>query len=327
MKLRLFSLFLALALLFSLVGCTAQPLPTETSATTLPPTTEAPAEASDTPLYWQVSGNGYEGAFYLLGSIHVSDGIAYPDSLLDAFARCDTLAVESDVLALEQNMTAMMEMMQQMLYTDGSTISDHLDTQTYESARQLLRQLGIYDASYDYYIPIFWSQLISSALLERTCYSSSNGVDRYFLTLAKTQEKQIVEVEGYLDVYTALSDLSEQTQIYMLEQAVADAQIEDYESSVTSLLEAWRHGDEQELLSLLFIDAEDGYSDQEESCLGEYNRALVSKRNSNMAQKALAYLSEGKNVFFVVGLAHMLGSGGIIDLLREQGYSVTAVEY
>lgn len=56
------------------------------------------------PLFWQVSGNGYSGSFYLLGSIHVSDGLTYPQELLDAYAACDTLAVESDVLALEADL-------------------------------------------------------------------------------------------------------------------------------------------------------------------------------------------------------------------------------
>lgn len=56
-------------------------------------------------------GNGYSGSFYLLGSIHVSDGLTYPQELLDAYAACDTLAVESDVLALEADLSAQVEMM------------------------------------------------------------------------------------------------------------------------------------------------------------------------------------------------------------------------
>lgn len=332
MKNRLFALLLAVAMLFCLTACginsqsTDPPITsTEPSGTTSP--TSTPNANSDTPLYWRVTGNGYEGEFYLLGSIHVSDGIEYPQELLDAFDRCDALAVESDVLALENDATAQVEMVKRMLYLDGSTISQHIDADTYESAKQVLQQFGAYSDALDYYIPAFWSQLISNLMLANTRYSSGEGVDRYFLTLAKEREKTILEVEEYLDVYEALAGLSEQTQVYVLRQAVADCDVENYESTVTSLLSAWKRGDETELLDLIFEDTEDLPALKEDSAPLEYNMALVTNRNKTMARAALGYLQAGQNVFFVVGLAHMLGNDGIIALLRAQGYTVTPVEY
>ena len=110
---RTLAMLLALALLL-LCACSAAPEPTQ-------PAAEPPVETAETlpdhaaqddaasepaqPLFWQVSGNGYSGSFYLLGSIHVSDGLTYPQELLDAYAACDTLAVESDVLALEADLS------------------------------------------------------------------------------------------------------------------------------------------------------------------------------------------------------------------------------
>lgn len=333
MKYRILALLLAVATLVCLTSCginsasTAPPTlgSEEPSGTTAP--TGAPNLQSDTPLYWRVTGNGYEGEFYLLGSIHVSDGIDYPQELLDAFDRCDALAVESDVIALENDATAQVEMIKRMLYLDGSTISQHIDAETYEAAKAILQQYAAYSDALDYYIPVFWSQLISNLLLVNTRYSSSEGVDRYFLNLAKERGKTVLEVEEYLDVYEALSGLSEQTQIYVLRQAIADCDVESYEQTVTSLLSAWRRGNEKELLGLIFEDSEADYTAQEQRYLEEYNTALVGNRNRTMAQAALQYLQSGKSVFFVVGLAHMLGNEGIIALLRAQGYTVTAAEY
>ena len=42
-----------------------------------------------------------------------------------------------------------------------------------------------------------------------------------------------------------------------------------------------------------------------------------------MADAAESYVKRGMNVFLVVGSAHMLGSGGIVELLRARGYEVT----
>ena len=116
---RTLAMLLALALQL-LCACSAAPEPTQ-------PAAEPPVETAETlpdhaaqddaasepaqPLFWQVSGNGYSGSFNLHGSIHVSDGLTYPQELLDAYAACDTLAVESDVLALEADLSAQVEMM------------------------------------------------------------------------------------------------------------------------------------------------------------------------------------------------------------------------
>ena len=91
---RTLAMLLALALLL-LCACSAAPEPTQPAAEppvetaeTLPDHTAQDDAASEPaqPLFWQVSGNGYSGSFYLLGSIHVSDGLTYPQELLDAYA-------------------------------------------------------------------------------------------------------------------------------------------------------------------------------------------------------------------------------------------------
>ena len=38
-------------------------------------------------------------------------------------------------------------------------------------------------------------------------------------------------------------------------------------------------------------------------------------------------LNEGKDVFYVVGAAHMGGKKGIISLLEQRGYTVEKIEY
>lgn len=54
-----------------------------------------------TPLMWRVSGNGFGGSFYLLGSIHVGleDTNLYPDEVYDAYNSCEYLAVERILLS------------------------------------------------------------------------------------------------------------------------------------------------------------------------------------------------------------------------------------
>lgn len=48
---------------------------------------------------------------------------------------------------------------------------------------------------------------------------------------------------------------------------------------------------------------------------------MLYDRNKNMAKAAEDLMSQGKNVFYVVGAAHYAGEGGIIDLLERRLHS------
>lgn len=291
---RPLAMLLALALLL-LCACSAAPEPTQ-------PAAEPPVETAETlpdhaaqddaasepaqPLFWQVSGNGYSGSFYLLGSIHVSDGLTYPQELLDAYAACDTLAVESDVLALEADLSAQVEMMRCLVYTDGTTIDAHLDAQTYADAKQVLTDLGGYQTMLDHYMPIFWYLLAGNLALAQTRFSPDGGVDRYFLQMAKADGTEILEVEQYTDVYRALGALSEETQVYALQQAIRPEVLAATEEDAAALLDAWCSGDEAAIIDLLEAEPDEPLTPEEEAAAEEFGRTLVTDRNAVMIRAA-----------------------------------------
>jgi hypothetical protein len=49
---------------------------------------------------------------------------------------------------------------------------------------------------------------------------------------------------------------------------------------------------------------------------------LVSRRNRTMAAKIEEFLNKGETYFIVVGAAHLVGKDGILERLKEKGYSV-----
>src|SRR5262245_22495748 len=56
-----------------------------------------------------------------------------------------------------------------------------------------------------------------------------------------------------------------------------------------------------------------------------YKQGLLGQRNLHMRDSALLYLAEGE-AFIAVGALHLSGRTGLVSLLREAGYTVTAVE-
>ena len=53
-----------------------------------------------------------------------------------------------------------------------------------------------------------------------------------------------------------------------------------------------------------------------------FNDQLLHQRNASMAEKAEEYLQSGQTCFYVVGVAHMLGTDGIVARLMQKGYTV-----
>jgi uncharacterized protein YbaP (TraB family) len=52
---------------------------------------------------------------------------------------------------------------------------------------------------------------------------------------------------------------------------------------------------------------------------------VLLERNRNMVARMLGALGQG-DALVVVGAAHLPGQGGIVDLLRQQGYKITMVD-
>lgn len=336
---RIVSLVLLLCLAFSLAACTGtteNPTTEPQRQTTAQPTTEQePQGEVSTPLFWKVSGNGYEGEFYLLGSIHVGtdDTNNYPKQILDAFEKCAALAVEGDIVEIEKDTAALIESMKPFVYSDGTTIKDHIDKELYDDAVALMTELGIYNFAMDYYKPTFWDSMISSMLADMSKnYKIDNGVDRWFLNKAKKTNKDIIELEDYKKTYADEAALSDKTQELILESDVhgfeTDDYVKEYEESIKKLFDAWKKGDLTKMEEILFTEADESeYTEEEIKCAEEYNKFIMTDRNAEMVKKALDFLKNGKSVFYVVGEAHMLGDDGLVNKLTEAGYTVELVKF
>jgi len=51
---------------------------------------------------------------------------------------------------------------------------------------------------------------------------------------------------------------------------------------------------------------------------------VITDRNKVMAERAKPYLDKGRTMI-AVGAAHLPGDDGLVELLRRQGFTVTAV--
>lgn len=311
----------------STTAATEPSVPETTVPTTEPAVTE-PTESTITPLLYKVTDSEGNVA-WLFGSIHVGQEFFYPlpDYVLDAYASSDALAVEFDIVSFESDINAQIEALQSMVYADGTTIVDHISEELYNDAKDVLKKYGMYSSALDYYCPAMWSSFIDSAMIAEMGVDTSLGIDLHFLNRAHEEGKTILDVESAAFQYGMMAGYSEELQAMLLESSVASADlVEESKADLMQLVDAWATGNETEFDAL--INAEEEFeSPEEEALYAEYQNAMITQRNLNMADFAEDALKSGEEVFIVVGAAHIVGAGAMAELLAQRGYTVEIVRY
>ena len=101
--------------------------------------------------------------------------------------------------------------------------------------------------------------------------------------------------------------------------------IEKQAHQLKDLYEKWKSG----TITEKDVNGEDfdksQLTEEEKAAFEEYNNALLTDRNKGMTEKLTGYMKSGKTVMLVVGTAHFLGDDGIIQLLKNQGFTVTQI--
>ncbi len=334
---KLLALLLALALCLSMAACVTETEPdniddkptTETTEETKEDTPEDPTQPEaegSTPLLYKVTGAD-GGIVWLFGSVHVGIDEMYPlpDYVLDAYNEADALAVECDVIAAQEDLDKMTALMQNMIYQDGTTISDHIDPELYEAAVEILKENHTYMNMLDYYYPVMWYSFIDSFMYADFGYDAQTGIDMTLLNMAKDEEKTILEVESVEFQYNMLASFSPELQEALLQEAVDTYGSPQVKVYMDNLLKSWCEGDEATLLIYLEEENSESPDPEMQKLLEEFNTAMETDRNIAMADYAENILKSEDKVFICVGMAHILGEGAMVDLLQQRGYTVEAV--
>lgn len=277
------------------------------------------------PLMWIVR-DGEGGCLYLMGTIHVGDERMerLPGKVTKTLDACDYLAVEFDILESEKNTEAMLEMMQSMVYTDGTTIKDHIDSDIYEKAKGILEEKGLYNSALDYYMPIMWQQFVSESFMQGSSLKTEYGADRALIKYANDNGIGVLDIESAKLQLDMMKSFSPQTQEYLLGSSVMTTE-QMYNKSLKMMYESWVSGDLETLEALTASDgglSEIIMDEENKALMEEYNEKMLTIRNKNMALAAERYIDGGATVLLAVGTAHMFGENGIISLLEDKGYTV-----
>lgn len=274
------------------------------------PTLEAPRSevAPRGPVFLWRADVG-EATLHLLGSVHVARADLYPlDARIEAaFAKSDVLVLE---LALDEaaQLGAAQRMMELGRLEPGVRLADVVQPATYELLVQTQERNGMSLFGLRGFRPWFVALGLTTQALEREGFSASHGIDEHFRRQAQGH-KRIVALETVDEQLALFSGLSRDAEEHLLRQTLEE--LDNYGAELDGTFEAWSAGDAEAIDRLMIGPMRAEYP--------ALFAQLFTKRNEKMVQKLLELAKAPGRYFVVVGAGHLVGSSGIVDLLRSRG--------
>ncbi|XAZ23210.1 TraB/GumN family protein [Sinorhizobium sp. B11] len=288
---------------------------------------EAVKEADATPngkgIFWQIEKPGLKPS-WLLGTMHVTDPrvLSLPPRAQEAHDGADTIVIESDEILDEKKATASLLMRPDlMMFTDGTTIEKLLSPEDYTRLEDGLKQRGIPLSAVSRMRP--W--MIASAVALPACEMArkAKGVqflDQKIAADAAAEGKQVKGLETLAEQLQAMAELPTEFHLKsLIETLELGAKMNDVVETMTDI---YLSGDIGMTMPMLKTVTPEG--SEEDSDYAAFEQRIILDRNKVMAERAAPILANG-NVFMAVGALHLPGKEGVIELLRQQGFTVTAV--
>lgn len=273
------------------------------------------------PPFFKVADKETGGVVYMLGTMHVgTEETVYPDKIYKALDDSDVLAVELDLQRLEADTEELTAAMQLMMLK-GTTAAAYIG-EDYAEIRDWFVEKGLYNWSFNYYIPAVWSSMLSTKIAEDAGLSTELGTDRMLLTYAKEHDKDIYEIETAAEQYQINANEGKELQIYMLLETVRT----DYDVQIQQMKElysVWANGSITELENIL---ASDNPPEELAEQYGRFYFEMYENRQRKMADYVIGELENGKKTFVAVGALHYAAEPDIIDFLEQAGYTVERID-
>ncbi len=259
-------------------------------------------------MFWKVSDE--DSSVYLLGSMHFGKKEFFPmDKVVeDAFTQSDLLAVEVDMLNVDQMMIQQM-IASKGIYMDGTTIKDHISPETYELLVEYFTALNAPMQQINMMKPGLINISIVQNESMKAGLNAEYGIDVHFLNRANEMNKEIVELEGIEGQIELLFSSDESSSEGLLRKSLVEA--ENYKEQLNSLADIWQRGDAQ-AMKAYFTNFE---TKEEEA----YIKSLFGDRDTKMTAKIEDMLAQNKTAFVIVGAGHYVNDTGIIRRLLDSG--------
>lgn len=310
MKNYLKSSALSLAVLMGLSACAPADKETHSAANA----SIANAEAhSAGPALWRLEDA--DTVVYLFGTVHVlKPEMEWETATFrNAFAQSDVIYQEADISPeIQSQLGAVLPGL--AFFSDGRTLREVLNDADEKEVQEAADIVGLQMLTVDRMQPWFAAISLTQMHMVKTGYRADSGVEKVITDMAKKTDKPIRYLETAEMQLRMLAGLPEDSQIEFL---VAGAKaIEDTPEMLDELVDDWVEGDIDGIADLM----------SDEDAVGDrvvYD-AMLTNRNRTWTREIQKLMDDEEGTFMIaVGAAHLAGADSVIQMLEDQGETVT----
>lgn len=279
------------------------------------------AISSNAQILYKVSGNGAKGDSYVMGTHHLA-----PISILDslesfnsAINSVDAVYGEIDQSEMNSPQTQQKMMMAAMAPTD-STLSKVFTKEQFDSIDNVLKKYSGGQAALNMLepmIPTLVSQQLA-ILINMQVIPNFNPMQQLDTHVKAIGAQAGKEVNGFETVEFQINVLFGDPISKQAEDLLESIRKEDMMKSFSfDLYNAYMTQDIEKVRQLM-IDPDLGLEPEDEA-------KMLTNRNINWVNQLKTILPQ-KSVFVCVGAGHLPGENGVLNLLRQAGYTITPVK-
>lgn len=273
---------------------------------------EAPAKGNS--LLWRVSGNGLEKPSYLYGTVHIicSEDAALSENFKKIIRKADAVYFEVDM----DDMTEMMSSIDHMKMRGDTTLELLLSESDFEKVKQYVEDNSsmLPFSELKKFLPILVSTILAEQVMD--C-EESTGIEELIMKQAKKIKKPIHGMESSAYQFSLMDSIPYAEQAKELVVFVDSAEKEgSLKAEMDKFYDAYLEQN---------MDKVEKITMEMDCTLIKYADMLLYNRNRNWVVKLKKLMPE-KSVVVAVGAGHLPGKNGLIDLLKKEGYEVTALE-
>ncbi len=272
-------------------------------------------------ILYKVSGNGAKGESYVMGTHHLAP-ISILDSLENfksALNSVDAVYGEIDQSEMNSPQTQQKMMMKAMAPSD-STLSKVFTKEQYDSIDNVLKKYSGGQAALNMLepmIPTLVSQQLT-ILINMQVIPNFNPMQQLDTHVKAIGAQAGKEVNGFETVEFQINVLFGDPISKQAEDLLESIRKEDMMKSFSFDLYNAYMTQNIDKVHQLMTDPDLGLESEDEA-------KMLTNRNINWVNQLKTILPQ-KSVFVCVGAGHLPGDKGVLNLLREAGYTVTPVK-
>ena len=276
-----------------------------------------------TPPFYRIEGKA-GGTILLMGTFHLGPpgGWHFSPAIVEGLDRADRFVLEVDPRAATEEAVSTL-VGELVVIPQPDTLLDLVSPKTAQLMDEkdtALSELGMPRDARNWLKPWFIVLSLIESSTAKSGFDSTSSVEDALLEASGS--RPLVGLETFAEQIGFFDDLSPELQDLLLRDTLLglDSAVEDLQAMIV----AWRTGKESDLEAL----SRDGVEAFPK--LEEFYDILLRDRNlrwmSDFETMLEANEYADETIFVGVGALHLLGEDGLVQLLREAGYSAVSID-